>query len=79
MAITKLALLSKGLHVANLNVRHLLFKFDEIGIVLASANGLDILGMCEIYLDSSTPDNAIEENHCLIRLSPWLCVTFSAF
>ena len=49
----------KGLHVANLNVRHLLSKFDEIGIVLASENGPDILGMCETFLDSSTPDNLI--------------------
>ena len=70
VATTNFALSSKGLHIANLNVRHLLSKFDEIGIVLASVNGSDILGMCKIYLDSSTPDNAIEENHCLIRLSP---------
>ena len=58
-AITELAFSSKGLHVANLNVRHLLSKFDEIGIVLASENGPDILGMCETFLDSSTPDNLI--------------------
>ena len=58
-AITELAFSSKGLHVANLNVRHLLSKFDEIGIVLASENGHDILGMCETVLDSSTPDNLI--------------------
>ena len=58
-AITKLAFSSKGLHVANLNVGHLLSKSDEIGIVLASENGPDILGMCETFLDSNTPDNLI--------------------
>ena len=36
-------------HVANLNVRHLLSKFDEIGIDFASENGPDILGMCETF------------------------------
>ena len=50
-AITKLAFSSKGLHVANLNVRHLLSKFDEIGIVLASENGPDILGLCETFFE----------------------------
>ena len=55
----ELAFSSKGLHVANLNVWHLLSKLDEIGIILASENGPDILGTCETYLDSSTPDSLI--------------------
>ena len=55
----ELAFSSKGLHVANLNVRHLLSKLDEIGIILASENGPDILGVCETFLDSSTPDSLI--------------------
>ena len=38
-AIIELAFSSRGFHVANLNVRHLLSKFDEIVIVLASENG----------------------------------------
>ena len=48
-AITELAFSSKGLHVANLNVRHLLSKFDEVGILLASENWPDILVMCGIF------------------------------
>ena len=47
------------LHVANLNVRHLLSQLDEIGIILASENGPIILGACETFLDSSTPDSLI--------------------
>ena len=57
-AIAKLVFSSKGLHVANFNVRQLLSKFYEIRIVLASENGPDNLGMCETFLYSSTPDNS---------------------
>ena len=39
--------MKKGLHVANLNVRHLLSKLDDVSMVLASENGPDILGLCE--------------------------------
>ena len=51
--------MKKGLHVANLNVRHLLSKLDDVSMVLASENGPDILGLCETFLDSTTPDNLI--------------------
>ena len=50
---------SKALHVAYLNVRHLLSKFDEIGLILASRQGPDILGACETFLDLATHDNLI--------------------
>ena len=59
VTITVLAFSTKCLHVANLNFRHLLSKFDEIGGVLASENGPDILRMCETFLDSSTHDDLI--------------------
>ena len=39
---------SKGLHICNLNVRHILPKIDDIRIVLSSKQGSDIVGMCEI-------------------------------
>ena len=50
---------SKGLHVTNLNVRHLLSKLDELRLILASKTGPDILGLCETFLDSDVPDNLI--------------------
>ena len=56
---TEFTFMKKGLHVANLNVRHLLSKLDDVSMVLASENGPDILGLCETFLDSTTPDNLI--------------------
>ena len=56
---SELAFSSKGLHVANLNVRHLLSKLDELRLILASKTGPDILGLCETFLDSEVPDNLI--------------------
>ena len=38
---------SKGIHICNLNIRHILPKIDDIRITLSSENGPDILGMCE--------------------------------
>ena len=40
-------------------MRHLLSKLDEIGLILASNQGPDILGACETFLDLATPDNLI--------------------
>ena len=44
---------SKGLHIANLNIRHLLPKIDEVGIAMAEENGPDIIGICETFLNPS--------------------------
>ena len=48
---------SKGLHISNLNVRHLLPKLDELRIMLASKKGPDIFGLCETFLNQNVPDN----------------------
>ena len=49
----------RGLHVANSNICHLKPKLDEIKILLNSASNLDLLGMCETFLDENTGDNIL--------------------
>ena len=49
---------SKGLHMCNLNVRHILPKIDEIRLTLS--NGIpDVLGICESSLETHHPDSLI--------------------
>ena len=48
---------STGLHIANLNVRHIMPKIDEFRIVMANDMGPDIFGACETFLETSIPDN----------------------
>ena len=50
---------SKGLHIANLNIRHLLPKIDELGIALAEENGPNIIGICETFLNSGISSNQV--------------------
>lgn len=50
---------SKGLHISNLNVRHIIPKIDEIRVLLSHDNGPDILGMCETFLRKNNPDSQI--------------------
>ena len=53
---------SKGLHIANLNIRHLLPKIDEIGIAMSEENGPDIIGICETFLNPSISCNQVTIN-----------------
>ena len=50
---------SKGLRIANLNIRHILPKIDELQLAIGSENGPDIVGICETFLDSSVDNNRI--------------------
>ena len=50
---------SKGLHICNLNVRHILPKIDDIQIILSSKQGPDIVGMCETFLKKNNPDSQL--------------------
>lgn len=50
---------SKGLHLANINVRYLVPKIDEIRIILANEKGPDILGICETFLDAKISDGQV--------------------
>ena len=53
---------SKGIHICNLNIRHILPKIDDIRITLSSENGPDILGMCETILKKNNPDSQLSIN-----------------
>ena len=44
---------SKGLHMANLNIHHLLPKLDELRISMACENGPDVLGICETFSNNN--------------------------
>ena len=53
---------SKGLHIANLNIHHLLPKPDELRISLACENGPDVLGICETFLNNNISSNQLIVN-----------------
>lgn len=48
----------KGLRIANLNIRHLVAKLDELRLLLCS-NSIDIFGVCETFLDDTVGDELI--------------------
>lgn len=60
--ITDLSFSTKGLHIANLNIRHILPKFDELEITMRTENGSDILGICETFLDQTVSDDQLKLN-----------------
>ena len=45
--------------MANLNIRHLPPKVDELRIMLANNRGSDILGLCKTFFDSNIADGQI--------------------
>ena len=52
----------KGIHVANLNERHILPKLDELQITLCVENSPDILGICETFLNPTVNDTQLYIN-----------------
>ena len=52
---TDFAFSSNGLHVSNLNMRHIVPKIDEIRLLLSSENSPHILGLCETFLCANNP------------------------
>ena len=50
---------SKGLHIANLNVRYLMPKIDELRVTLSCENGPDIFGVCETFLYTDISDGQV--------------------
>ena len=50
---------SKGLHIANLSIRHLLPQIDKLGIALAEENVPDIIWICETFLNPSISSNQV--------------------
>ena len=54
---------SKGIHIANLNVRQFLPKMDALTLMIGTENGPDIIGICETFLDPSVCDSQLSINH----------------
>ena len=52
-------LTKKGLRIGNLNVCHLVPKIDEINMLLHERRTVDILGICETFLNDETNDSLI--------------------
>ena len=57
--ISTFGLLKRGLRIANLNICHILNKVDEIKILLSEKRSVDILGICETFLNSEVPNELI--------------------
>ena len=47
----------KGLRIGNINVCHLNGKLDEIKFMLSNPQSIDILGICEAFLNEKIPDS----------------------
>ena len=52
-------LIKRGLRIGNLNVCHLLPKFDEISLLLNGPCTLDIMGLCETFLNNQVDNNVL--------------------
>ena len=53
---------SKSLHMANLNIHHLLSKLNELRISMACEKGPDVLGIFETTLDNNISGNVLTVN-----------------
>ena len=51
----------RGIHIANINIRHLKPKVDQIKIMLQESN-IDILGTCETFLSKTDDDTIVNIN-----------------
>ena len=56
---TDLIFRSRGLHLCNLNIRHLVPKLDELRISMTHNQCPDIFGMCETFLPNSVSDEQL--------------------
>ena len=57
---TDLIFRSRGLHLCNLNIRHLVPKLDELRISMTHNQCPDIFGMCEAFLTHSVSDEQLK-------------------
>lgn len=58
----KFQLQRKGFHICNLNIRHLKPKLDDVNLILStisSTNRVDILGLCETFLNKNIDDSIL--------------------
>ena len=49
----------RGFHICNLNIRHLKPKLDDVKLLLRSSNSVDILGICEMFLNKNVDDQTV--------------------
>ena len=49
----------RGIHIGNLNIRHLKPKLDNVKLMLNSLNQVDIFGLCETFLNKTIDDNTV--------------------
>lgn len=49
----------RGIHIVNLNIRHLKPKLDEIKLLLDRSNEVDIFGVCETFLNKSVGNDIL--------------------
>ena len=52
-------LVKRGIRIANLNICHILNKMDELKILLSDKRSVDILGVCEPFLNDDILDALI--------------------
>ena len=53
---------SRGIHMGNLNIRHLKPKLDEMKQMLNLSNNNDIFGVCETFLDKTVDNDILSIN-----------------
>lgn len=58
---------SRGVHIVNLNIRHLKPKLDEIKIMLQQSNNIDIFAACETFLDQTVDNETISINGYMLE------------
>ena len=56
---TDLTFSTKGFHLSNLNIRHIVPKIDELRILMANQSCPDVIGLCETFLTCNISDNQI--------------------
>ena len=49
----------KGLHIGNINICHLNTKIDEVKLLLSNPESIDILGVCETFLNDKISSNVL--------------------
>ena len=57
-------LVKRGLRIGNLNICHLIPKFDDINLLLKGRRTLDILGVCETFFNDQICDNVLQIDGC---------------
>ena len=65
-------LIKRGLRKENLNVCHLLPKFDEISLLLKGPCTLDIMGLCETFLNNQVCNNVLKADLSSYKPPPYL-------